>query len=170
MYTDIDIAIKRRNLLIVIDLSLSINRYRFSKCIYDYVYSLAQNFEGIKRVYKMSSSTHLLIMECCRYLVFYLNNYMELFKTVPLYLIVIFYNYWDLNNSRNPIKKWPRRHLNFCSWFLLKFLISQSFFEDSQHAHSLHFGTHTNLKKKLSLCITLKFANPYIYWAWWCKS
>ena len=28
---------------------------------------------------------HFLIMECCRYLVFKLNDYMELFKTVPAY-------------------------------------------------------------------------------------
>jgi len=28
---------------------------------------------------------HFLIMECCRNLVFQLNDYMELFKTVPAY-------------------------------------------------------------------------------------
>ena len=28
---------------------------------------------------------HFLIMECCRYFIFQLNDYMELFKTVPAY-------------------------------------------------------------------------------------
>ena len=34
---------------------------------------------------------HFLIMECCRYLVFSLNDYMELFKTVPAYLWLFIY-------------------------------------------------------------------------------
>ena len=33
----------------------------------------------------MSINLHFLIMECCRYLVFWLNDYMELFITVPAY-------------------------------------------------------------------------------------
>ena len=48
---------------------------------------------------------HFLIMECCRYLVFYLNDYMELFKTVPAYswLFIYFRKYWNLRNIQwNP--------------------------------------------------------------------
>ena len=43
---------------------------------------------------------HFLIMECCRYLVFQLNDYMELFKTVPAYswLFIYFRKYWNLRN------------------------------------------------------------------------
>ena len=43
---------------------------------------------------------HFLIMECCRYLVFSLNDYMELFKTVPAYLwlFIYFRKYWNLRN------------------------------------------------------------------------
>ena len=44
---------------------------------------------------------HFLIMECCRCLVFQLNDYMELFKTVPAYswLFIYFRNYRDLRNK-----------------------------------------------------------------------
>ena len=40
---------------------------------------------------------HFLIMECCRYLVFKLNDYMELFKTVPANsLLFIYFRELDL--------------------------------------------------------------------------
>ena len=34
---------------------------------------------------------HFLIMECCRYLVFQLNDYMELFQTLPAYSWLLIY-------------------------------------------------------------------------------
>ena len=55
-----------------------------------YSYSETLNNEYIERIHQCRI-LHFLIIECCRYLVFKLNDYMELFKTVPAYSWLFIY-------------------------------------------------------------------------------
>ena len=56
--------------------------YLFSQ-IMKFTYSETLHNEYIERIHQMSYSS--LSDRMCRSLVFYLNDYMELFKTVPAY-------------------------------------------------------------------------------------
>ena len=53
---------------------------------------------------------NILIIECCSYLVFQLNNYMELFKTVLAYLILFLQLLWFMSYCIKPIERFLRRH------------------------------------------------------------
>ena len=61
---------------------------RFS--FYLNIYSETLNKKYIERIHQCRI-LHFLIMECCRYLLFLLNDYMELFKTVPAYSLLFIY-------------------------------------------------------------------------------
>ena len=50
---------------------------------------------------------NLYYYDCCRYLVFFLNNYMELIKTALAWLFIYFYNYWNLAlKVLNQLENW----------------------------------------------------------------